>query len=230
MPKLQIIGAPQSPFVWACRLAAAEKGVDVETVHARPHSPEVLAINPIGKIPVMRHGDVELAESRAIISYIDYAFDGPALLPRDRVEAMRAEVWTSRIVTEVHPAMTRGYIAQYLFPRGAGGAPDRTVIDQALPTIERQIGILDAALARTPFVAGDVFTVADIYLLPLLSYLTQLPESGAMVAAAPALSAYFACEAARPSFKASTPPPVSEEDRANAVAILTAQAKQKEVA
>jgi glutathione S-transferase len=44
-----------------------------------PHTPEVVAIHPFGKIPVMRHGDVTLAESRAICGYVDRAFDGPAL-------------------------------------------------------------------------------------------------------------------------------------------------------
>src|SRR6516164_1377962 len=76
MPTLQIIGAPQSNFVWACRIACGEKGVPYELLPVFPHSPEVDAIHPFGKIPVMRHGDVTLCESRAILYYIDHAFPG----------------------------------------------------------------------------------------------------------------------------------------------------------
>ena len=83
MAELQIIGGPQSNFVWTTRIVCAEKGVPYQHISVMPHTPEVDAIHPFGKIPVMRHGDVTLCESRAIISYIDRTFDGPSLTPRD---------------------------------------------------------------------------------------------------------------------------------------------------
>ena len=43
--------------------------------------PEVAAIHPFKLVPCMRHGDLALAESRAICTYIDQAFDGPPLVP-----------------------------------------------------------------------------------------------------------------------------------------------------
>src|SRR6201987_6141200 len=84
MPELQIIGAPQSNYVWVSRIACHEKGVPYTLVPVTPHTPEVDAIHPLGKIPAFRHRDVSLAESRAICFYIDHAFDGPPLVPRDR--------------------------------------------------------------------------------------------------------------------------------------------------
>src|SRR5579864_2963809 len=83
MPELELIGAARSNYVWVCRIALAEKGVPYRLNEARPHTPEVDAIHPFGKIPVMRHGEVTLCESRAICSYIDNAFDGPKLVPTD---------------------------------------------------------------------------------------------------------------------------------------------------
>ena len=62
MPELEIIGAPQSNYVWTVRIAAAEKGVPYKFTPLAPHSAEVGAIHPFGKIPVMRHGDLELFE------------------------------------------------------------------------------------------------------------------------------------------------------------------------
>ena len=76
MSDVQVIGLPQSNYVWAVRIALAEKGVDHENVPAPPHSPEAVAVHPMGKVPVLRHGGVALGESRAIIDYIDATFDG----------------------------------------------------------------------------------------------------------------------------------------------------------
>jgi glutathione S-transferase len=50
MPELQIIGAPQSNYVCVVRIACLEKGVPYTLVPAVPHSPEVDAIHPFGKI------------------------------------------------------------------------------------------------------------------------------------------------------------------------------------
>ena len=87
MAELQIIGGPQSNFVWTTRIVCAGKSVPYQHLSVIPHTPDVDAIHPFGKIPVMRHGDVALCESRAIISYIDRHFDGPSLMPRDPVAA-----------------------------------------------------------------------------------------------------------------------------------------------
>src|SRR5436190_24254094 len=81
MQALEIIGAPQSNYVWAVRMVCEEKGVPYEHRPERPHTPDVDAIHPFGKIPVMRHGDVTLCESKAIATYIDRMFDGPKVIP-----------------------------------------------------------------------------------------------------------------------------------------------------
>ena len=76
MATLEIIGAPQSNFVRTARIACMEKGVPYTLTPARPHTPDVDAIHPFGKIPVMRHGDLSLCETKAICTYIDLAFEG----------------------------------------------------------------------------------------------------------------------------------------------------------
>ena len=91
MATLEITGAAQSNLVRSTRIACMEKGVPYTLTPARPHTPEVDAINPLGKkIPVMRHGDVTLCESTGICVYIDRTFDGPALIPRDQCSPCRS--------------------------------------------------------------------------------------------------------------------------------------------
>ena len=62
MPALEILGLPQSNYVWAVRMVCAEKGVPYELKAERPHTPAIDAIHPFGKMPAMRHGDVTLCE------------------------------------------------------------------------------------------------------------------------------------------------------------------------
>ncbi|MCW5682706.1 MAG: glutathione S-transferase family protein, partial [Xanthobacteraceae bacterium] len=191
MDRLQIIGAPQSPLVWAVRMAAVEKGLDAEFVGGRPHTPEILAIQPFGKIPVMRHGDFTLGESRAIALYLDAQSDDAKLVPRDPRAAARVEEWIMHFHTEFVPVMLLRYIVPYFFPAGPGGAPDRTVIDAALPALEKLIGILDRQLDGRDFIAGD-YSLADIFFAPTLHYANALPEAARMIAAHPRVAAWLA--------------------------------------
>jgi len=208
MPNLQIIGAPQSNFVWACRIACGEKAVPYELVAVFPHTPEVDAIHPFGKIPTMRHGDVTLCESRAILYYIDHAFPGAPLAPRDPVGGAKVEQWISLHNTAIDPLLLRQYGLGYVFPGTPDGSPNRTVIDAALPKMEPHFALLDSAVADTGYLVGDTLTLADINVLPLLYYMTKFPESGAMLAAQPKLSAYVDRLLARKTIADTIPPPM----------------------
>jgi glutathione S-transferase len=207
MDKIQIIGVPQSNYVWTVRMACEEKGVPYEIVPVRPHTPDIDALHPLGKIPGMRHGDVALCESKAIATYIDRTFPGPKLIPEDVRAAALVEQWVSLVNTSIDPSLVRIYLLAYFFPKTADGKPDRAAIDGVLPAMRKQIDLLDTAVAKTGFLAGASFTFADINLLPILYYVQRMPEGGEMIKAAQHLAGYFARHSERPSFKASTPPP-----------------------
>ena len=208
MSTVEIIGAPQSNFVWTTRIAAAEKGIDHSLNPARPHTPDVDAIHPFGKIPAMRHGDVTLCESRAICGYIDAAFDGPPLIPREPVAASITEQWVSLVNTGFDPVFARTYLVAYFFSGLPDGAPDRARIDGVLPRMRQLLDRLDKELSSRAYLAGDGFTLADAFLLPLIHYLRLMPESGAMMQACPNLEAWYQRVAARPSVQATLPPPM----------------------
>ncbi|MBV8751967.1 MAG: glutathione S-transferase family protein [Hyphomicrobiales bacterium] len=207
MAKVEIIGMPQSTFVRVVRMTCEEKGVSYELTAARPHSAEINAVDPFGKVPGMRHGDVELCESKAIATYLDRTFGGPKVIPEDPARAAHVEQWVSIVNTTIDPTMIRQYLLSYLFPKGADGKPDRKAIDAALPAMQQQFDVLDKAVAGTGYLAGSSFTLADINLLPILAYIQRPPESSEMFKKSENLSAYFAKHAERPSFKNTTPPP-----------------------
>jgi glutathione S-transferase len=206
MARPTIIGFPQSTYVRVVRMLCEEKGIPYELNAVPPHAPEVEAVHPLGKVPAMRHGDVTLCESKAIATYLDRTFDGPRLIPEDPRHAAEVEQWVSLVNTAIDPVMIRQYLLAYIFPKGADGKPDRAVIDAALPAMEKQAGILDRAVAGGHLV-GDSFTLADINLMPLLFYVRQMPEGGAIVRAATHLESYYNRHAQRPSFLNTMPPP-----------------------
>lgn len=207
MSDVQIIGLPQSNFVWAVRIALAEKGVDHENIPVPPHSPECVAVHPLGKIPVLRHGGVALGESRAIIDYIDATFDGSPLVPVERNAALRSDTWTSIISTSIEPLLVRQYLLAYISPSTVDGQPDRAVIEALLPKVEAALDVLETALGSGA-IGADAFGRVDAYLVPILFYVRNMPEGGPMIAARPQLSAYLDRSLARPSVQATMPPPL----------------------
>ena len=207
MAELEIFGVPFSNYVWSCRIVAGEKGVPVKLHDLRPQSPEMLAINPLGKVPAMRHGDVVLFESAAICSYIDKAFPGPALQPKDPAGAARVDQWVSVVNTSIDPVMLRQYGLGYFFPGTPDGSPDRVKIDAALLALKKMFGILEARLGQSKFLAGDQFSIADAILFPVLFYMKRPPESAALLVASPHVAAWLETVGARASVKAAAPPP-----------------------
>ena len=211
MPELEIIGAPQSNYVWTARITAAEKGVPYKFTPLPPHSAEVGAIHPFGKIPVMRHGDLELFESKAICTYIDRAFDGPPLMPADARGAALAEQWISCVNTTIDPTCVRQYIVGYAFPDTPDGKPNRARIEAALPVMEKQLTTLEGVIAKTGWLVGDKPTLADFNLFPIAFYLQRFPESRAMMQARKHLTAFVERMSGRPSVQASKPPPPKKD-------------------
>ena len=205
MPALEIIGVPQSNYVWVVRMVCEEKGVPYEHKPERPHSPAVDAIHPFGKVPVMRHGDVELCESKAIATYLDRTFGGPKVIPDDPKLAAQVEQWVSLGNVEFDKVMIRQYVVGYVFPKD--GKPDMAAIGEAAQRMKPQVEVLDRAVARTGHLVGDSLTLADINILPMLFYANRFEEGKALFSGAKNLSAYMQRHFARPSFQASKPPP-----------------------
>ena len=171
MPELQIIGAPQSNYVWVTRIACHEKGVPYTLVPVMPHTPEVDAVHPLGKIPALRHGDVTLAESRAICFYIDHAFDGPPLVSRDPAEGARTEQWISIVNTHFDVLVARPYVGAYFFP---GTRTASRTGRSSRPRCRSSTRNSRCSTAPSPgpvISSATAFTLADMNVLPMLFYL-----------------------------------------------------------
>jgi len=206
MTSVEILGFPQSNFVWMARIVCAEKGVEATVLPLSPHSPEVNAAHPFGKIPALRHDGFEICETLGICVYLDRAFEGPKLVPADPKLAGKTAQWASLVISEIDRAIIRNYLVLYLFPNTADGKPDRAKIDAGLPAMMKSLQVIEAAVGGG-YLVGDDFTLADAMVTPILYYAARGPESGEIVKNSPALSAYLAKQMARPSIAVTTPPP-----------------------
>jgi glutathione S-transferase len=203
----EIIGSARSTYLQAVRMVCEEKGIDYLLTETPLRAPEIRAIHPFGKMPVLRHGDFQLFESKAIATYLDRNFPAPFLFPSDVRLAALTEQWVSLVNTLMDHTLIRTYLFAYIAPKTANGEPDRQTIEAVMPAVHAQIGVLDKAVAATGYLVGDHITFADLNLLPILHRIQLAPEGAKALADAAHLTRYFERHAARPSFRRTTPPP-----------------------
>ncbi len=89
---MKLLGGSRSPFVRKVRIALEEKGLpyEIENLVPVPKTPELLALHPLGKIPILRDGDVVVPDSSVICAYLERKHPTPALYPQDAVELAAA--------------------------------------------------------------------------------------------------------------------------------------------
>ena len=206
MLKPEVIGSSRSTYTRVVRMVCEEKGIGYEFKEAEPGAPEIFAIHPFGKMPVMRHGDVELFESKAIAAYLDRHFPGPTVFPSDPLLGALTEQWVSLVNTVIDRTLIRTYLLAYAAPKTADGKPDRQAIEAVTPALREQIGVLDKAVAKTGYLVDDQFTFADINLMPIRYYMRLVPEGAEALNRAAHLASYYDRHAERPSFKSTIPP------------------------
>jgi glutathione S-transferase len=202
----EIIGSIRSTYTRTACMVCEEKAIEYVLTERPLHAPEIFAIHPFGKMPVLRHGDVELFESKAIATYLDRSFPAPFVFPSDPHLAALTEQWVSLVNTVIDRTLIRTYLFTYIAARIADKTPDRAAIDAVMPAVREQIAVLDKAVAKTGYLVGEQFTFADINLLPILHRVRQAPEGAETLAAASHLARYYERHAARPSFERTNPP------------------------
>src|SRR5919205_3858512 len=99
----EILGSARSTYTWAIRLLCEEKAIVYAWKETPLRAPDLYAIHPFGKMPVLRHDDLELFESKAIATYLDRSFPGPRLFPSEPRLLALTEQWISFTNTLIDP-------------------------------------------------------------------------------------------------------------------------------
>jgi len=145
--------------VWCAEeLGLAYERIDAGGKFGRNDTPEYLAMNPNGLVPVIEDDGFVLYESNAIVRYL--AGRAPTPLwpsaPRERADVDRWMEWQSTVYT---PAM---WAAFWQLIRTPEAQRDAALVESSRAKSEKASAILDAHLQGRRFLAGDTFTVADI--------------------------------------------------------------------
>jgi glutathione S-transferase len=154
-------------------------------------SPAFLALNPLGQIPVLRDGDLVLADSNAILVYLArrYAPDSD-WSPQEPVVAAQVQRWLSIAAGEImHGPCAARMIALFDFPDDPA---------RAASIAARILTFMDGHLAGRRFLAADNVTIAD---LACYSYVAHAPDGGVALEPYPAVRAWLARVEAQPWFR-----------------------------
>lgn len=206
-----------SPYAWRVQLALEYKGVPyasrrMDSGSGENRSPAFLALNPHGKVPVLKTGDAALYESVAIIAFLDRAHPAVPLFGHTAQEHGRTwqrvsefENYTRDPLVEIVRPLLRGYAKD-----------DPEAMRASAARVYDALGWMEQALSITPYLAGDDITAADIVALPNIQMLRRVavrPEAIAMVLGLedlsvrlPALGAWLARMEKMRGYDAAYPP------------------------
>lgn len=117
MSTLQLYFTKRSTFSQRTRIVLSEKKIDFTPIEVdlANKSAELLKVSRYGKVPAIKHGDVELYESAIVNEYLDEVFPEPPLLPKDPAQKAIARIWIDYANTRFAPAfnkLLRGQDAQ----------------------------------------------------------------------------------------------------------------------
>lgn len=199
---MKVYGSLISPFVRKVIVAATEKGMDHQLIGTSPggSDPEFLEASPFGKIPALRDGDYCLADSSAIIAYMEARQPDPALIPAE-AQARGKTVWYDEYADTILAASGLKILFNRLVgPRLLKLPYDEAVAVQGEAELPRLLDYLEGVVPAEGWLVGE-FTLADISvasMLRSLRYVGQLPQADRY----PGIVGWYNRVIARPAWQA----------------------------
>ena len=138
----------------------------IEIGDAGARAPEFAAINPNGRLPFIVDDDFALFESLAITLYLAKKHSNGKLYPGTLEGEAKAWQWSFWAIAEVDRGVNIWSLHAVRLPPQERNAALR---EEALKVIAAPFKVLDAALAKTPYLLGDDFTVADLNVAAVIS-------------------------------------------------------------
>jgi glutathione S-transferase len=168
---LKIYGIPRSR-AFRTLWMAKELGLDYENVaidmgKGETRTPDYLRINPNGHIPAIDDDGFILWESMAINLYLAKKHSPAALYPARLEDEARVWQWSFWGMTEVERPVLTALFHRALLPEDKR---DAALADESERQLATPLKVLDAAVARTPYLLGEHFTVADLNVASILSW------------------------------------------------------------
>ena len=169
---------PRKACVVAKYLGSPVEFVHVDLRKGENRTPEFLALNPNGKVPVLEIGGGSLWEANAIMCYLA-RIAGSDLWPNDdrQIEVMRWLSWDSQHFTRHAGSL---YFQHIIKPAFGMGGPDPAVVEEATGFVKKFAALLNDHLSGRDYLVGDGLTVADFAVAITLPYAerARIPLAG----------------------------------------------------
>ena len=198
---MKLFGFPLSPFVRKAAVAATEKGIEFEWEPINPNAPtdEFVKISPFRKIPALVDGDFSIADSTAIVTYLDAKYPEPPLLPASP-EARARAVWFEEVVdTVLIPTGAPIVVNRFLRPTFFGAEGDEAAALAGEEAILRPLDYLEGELRADGWL-GESYAVGDIVLASVIKTLSYAAWS-IDTARHPKLAAWYGRASERAAWK-----------------------------
>ena len=157
------------------------------------NTPDYLALNPMGKVPTLTHGRAVVTEVAAICAYLADAFPKAGLAPKPGTPEKAAYYrWLFFAAGPVEAAVSNQALGFEVPPERGGMV--------GYGSYERMLKGLEHAVTRAPYIAGEAFTAADVYVGAQVGWGLQFKT----LPARPAFTAYWDRLKDRPAYLRST--------------------------
>lgn len=176
---LTVYGAPLSPFVRKLCLCLIEKGLDYELEVVMPFGqPDWFReLNPLGRIPAFRDGDLKLADSSVICQYLEERYPEHMQLYGDGAEQRARVRWLEKYADyELAPLCTFTVFRNRVLKATMGQPCDEEKVQQTLKDkLPNHFDYFEATLGNAPYFLGEQLSMAD---LALASQLLNMEHGG----------------------------------------------------
>ncbi|MGJ7613383.1 MULTISPECIES: glutathione S-transferase family protein [unclassified Variovorax] len=193
---IKLFGSALSGHVHRVRLFLTLLGlpfenIEIDVPRRENRAPEFLARNPFGQVPVIEDGELTLADSNAILVYLNerYASDPARWMPRDAVGAARVQRWFSVAAGPLAYGPAAARIMALFDP--ATDRADTVTRSHAL------LSVMELHLRQQAFLAGPAATLADI---ANYAYVAHAPEGSVSLATYPNVRGWLERVEALPGF------------------------------
>src|SRR5262245_20919985 len=199
---MKLYGGSRSPYVRKVRVVLEEKGIpyEIESLAPVPKTPELLAMHPMGKIPILRDGAVTVPDSSVICAYLERKHPTPALFPQDPAELAAALFLEEYADTRMSEIIGGINFEVFVKPEILKQPPDLARAGEFRKRLPEIYDYLESRLARDRDWLLPRFGIADA---GVGAQLQGLAFAGEEIDAArwPRTAAYRQTIESRPSFK-----------------------------
>lgn len=199
---MKLYGALVSPFVRKVAVVLAEKGLTYTAARGGPGStdPEFLSASPFAKIPAIEDDGFTLADSSAIVHYLEARYPEPALIPVEACARGQA-IWFDEFTDTILSASGGKIMFNRLVgPKLLGQPGNEALALEGEAELPRLLDYIESVVPNEGWLMGGMFSIADIAVASALCTLAYVGH-GRDAAKRPRTAAWHTRVVARPSWQ-----------------------------